>query len=533
MINKPTYEELEHKVKELEHETVKLKQAEGALRESEERYRDLYQNAPNAYSSISAVDGSILMCNNATMRLLGYDKKTILGMKAFDLYADTPDGLSKAQEVFKRFRAGESIRHVELQMKHKDGHPVWINLCVEPLRDRDGNITESRSILIDISERKRLEAQLQLVQKLEVLGTLSGGIAHNFNNLLMAIIGNTSIMLLDVDHNHPHYQNLKSIKTQVMRGAKLTRQLLGYAREGRYEAKPLSLNQLVQETSDTFGEARKEIIIHKELAENLHVVEVDQGQIEQVLLTMYVNAADAMPGGGDLYLRTMNITDKDMTGKPYEPKPGKYILLTVRDIGVGMDKNTMDRIFDPFFTTKGLAQGTGLGLASTYGIIKDHGGYIDVYSDKGKGTTFEIYLPAIEKDVEEEEKELSGELVEGKETVFLVDDEEMILEIGEKILRRLGYEVLLASSGQEALERYEKDHNKIDIVLLDMVMPYMGGGETYDRMKEINPTVKVLLSSGYTIDGEATEILERGCDGFIQKPFDLEQLSRSIRDILD
>jgi PAS domain S-box-containing protein len=507
------------------------KHAEEALRESEGRYRDLYENAPNAYFSISTVDGSILRCNNAAMMLLGYDKKTILEMKAFDLYADTSDGLPKAQEVFKRFRAGESIRDVELQMKHRNGHPLWISLSVEPVMDGKGNIIESRSMVIDICERKRFEAKLRQIRKIEALGTLSGGIAHNFNNLLMAIIGNASVVLLDLDSSHRHYKNLMNIDKLVKNGAKLTNQLLGFAREGRYDVKPISLNKLVKEVSDIFSQTRKDIVIHKELTEKLYEIEADQEQIEQVLLNLYINAADAMPGGGDLFLKTMNITEKDMTGKPYELKPGNYVFLTIRDTGVGMDKKTMDRIFDPFFTTKGLAQGTGLGLASAYGIVKGHGGFIDVHSEEGKGTTFEIYLPASEKEVPEQ-RDISGVLLMGKETVLFVDDEELVLNAGGEMLRKLGYEVLLASSGQEALELYVKYHDNIDMVLLDIVMPYMGGGETYDRMKEINPGVKVLLSSGHSIDGQAIEILERGCDGFIQKPFDVGQLSQRIREIV-
>ncbi|GAG11932.1 unnamed protein product, partial [marine sediment metagenome] len=212
--------------------------------------------------------------------------------------------------------------------------------------------------------------------------------------------------------------------------------------------------------------------------------------------------------------------------------PGNYALLTVRDTGVGMDKKTLERIFDPFFTTKGLAKGTGLGLASVYGIIKAHGGYIDVESKKGQGTTFEIYLPATEKEVIKE-KELPVELIKGEETVLLVDDEDMIIDVGEQMLKTLGYNVLTAGSGKEAIELYKKNRDKIDMVLLDMIMPGVGGGETYDRMKEINPRVKVLLSSGYTIDGQATEILERGCNGFIQKPFNMKRLSQGIREILD
>ncbi len=278
---------------------------------------------------------------------------------------------------------------------------------------------------------------------------------------------------------------------------------------------------------------KKEIRVHQELAKDLSGVKADQDQIEQVLLNLYVNASDAMPGGGDLFLKTMNITHKDMGDKPYEVKPGNYILLTVRDTGSGMDKETMERIFDPFFTTKGMARGTGLGLASVYGIIKAHGGYIDVESKKDHGTTFTIYLPASSEKALIKEKELPQKTLKGEESILLVDDEDIIIDVGEAMLKALGYTVLVARGGKEAIELYNKNKDKIDMVLLDMVMPDMGGGETYDRMKEINPDIKVLLSSGYSIDGQATEIIKRGCDGFIQKPFDMQGLSQRIRKILD
>ncbi|GAI20404.1 unnamed protein product, partial [marine sediment metagenome] len=235
---------------------------------------------------------------------------------------------------------------------------------------------------------------------MEALGTLAGGIAHNFNNLLMSIQGNASLMLLETEPTHASYERLKNIEKSLQSGSRLTHQLLGYAREGRYEIKPTSLNQLIEETSNTFGTTKREIRIHRELAQDLLGIKADQGQIEQLLLNLYVNAADAMPGGGDLFLNTINVTHKDMRGKPYKPNPGNYVLLTVRDTGVGMDKKTMERVFDPFFTTKGLARGTGLGLASVYGVVKAHAGYIDVKSKKGHGTTFSIYLPASEKRVE-------------------------------------------------------------------------------------------------------------------------------------
>ncbi len=309
---------------------------------------------------------------------------------------------------------------------------------------------------------------------------------------------------------------------------------------------------MIKETSDTFAMTKKEIRVHRELAKDLFGIEADQDQIEQILLNLYVNAADAMPRGGELFLKTMNVTDKDMRSKPYEAKPGNYALLTVRDTGIGMDKKTQEKIFDPFFTTKGMARGTGLGLASVYGIVKAHGGYIDVESKKGHGTTFSVYLPASSKKEAIKEKQLPEKILKGKETILLVDDEDIVLDVGEEMLKVLGYKVLLAKSGKEAIEIVSKAHRAKskeqegkerhapsamppapDMVLLDMIMPDMGGGETYDRMKEIDADIKVLLSSGYSIEGQATEILKRGCNGFIQKPFNVKELSRSIREVLD
>jgi len=334
-----------------------------------------------------------------------------------------------------------------------------------------------------------------------------------------------------MDSTHAHYERLKNIEKQVESGARLTSHLLGYARKGKYEVKAVDLNQLVEETCETFGRTNKQITIYREVADGLFAIEADSGQIEQVLLNLFVNAADAMPGGGDLILKTMNVTHEHMTGKVYDPKPGKYVMLTVTDTGMGMDKETVERVFDPFFTTKEMGRGTGLGLASSYGIIKGHGGYIDIESEKGYGTTFKIYLPASEKKVLKVVK-TAEEIIEGTGTALLVDDEDVVLDVGQDLLEAIGYRVLIARDGKEAIEVYEKNRDDIDIVVLDMVMPNMGGGEAYDRMRKINPDIKVLLSSGYSIDGEATEILERGCDAFIQKPFKMKDLSQAIRKIL-
>ena len=501
-----------------------------ALRESEEKYRTILERIEDGYYEVDLA-GNLTFFNDVLCEIVGYSRDELMGMNNRQFM--DKDNARKLYQTFNRvFTTGKPDKYTDWAIVKKDGSKGVVEASVSLRKDVEGEqVVGFRGVIRDISEKQRLEAQLQHAQRMESIGTLAGGIAHNFNNLLMGIMGYASLILLETDSDHPNHKRLKFIEKQVASGSKLTSQLLGYAREGSYEVRPISLNYLVKETSDTFGMAKKEITVHQELSQELYGIKADQGQIEQVLLNLYVNAADAMPGGGDLFLKTNHVADKDMSGKHYKVKPGDYVLLTVRDTGVGMDEETRARIFEPFFTTKGLASGTGLGLASVYGIIKGHGGYIDVVSSKGKGTTFCIYLPASEKKPEET-KVLSPDLVKGKGTVLLVDDEEMVLDAGEQLLKYLGYEALLAGDGQEALEIYEKNQDKIDLVLLDMVMPVMGGGKTFDRMKEINPRVKVLLSSGYSIEGEAREILKRGCDAFLQKPFRLEQLSQKIEEIL-
>ena len=494
--------------------------------------KDFLQNIlDSSIDGITTTDlqGNVIYTSPRTKDILGYKQEKIIGKKAHSFYGN---GKEDAKAIMKELTEKGELREHEMKFIRKDGELVDINLSASLLKDEKGEVIGTLGIYRDITEKKHLEAQLAQAQRVEAIGTLAGGIAHNFNNLLMAIQGNTSLMLLNKTSSDPDYERLRNIEKSVQSGSRLTRQLLGYAREGRYEIRPSSLNQLVEETSNTFGTTKKEITLHRELAKDLWGIKADQGQIEQVLLNLYVNAADAMPGGGDLFLKTMNVTHKDMKNKPYKAKPGNYVLLTVRDTGTGMEKKTMKRIFDPFFTTKGLAKGTGLGLASVYGIVKAHGGYIDVDSKKGHGTTFSIYLPGSERKVEKPVKS-AKRITEGTGIILLVDDEEMVLDVGVQLLKTLGYTVLEAKGGKEAVEIYKANKDKIDMVILDMIMPGVGGGEAYDRMKEINPNIKVLLSSGYSINGQATEILERGCDGFIQKPFNMKQLSRSIREILD
>ncbi|NLA75095.1 MAG: response regulator [Deltaproteobacteria bacterium] len=386
--------------------------------------------------------------------------------------------------------------------------------------------------VLDISDRKILEKQLIYAQKMQSMGTLAGGIAHNFNNLLMGIQGNASIALLDVKEESSAHKNLANIEKLVKSGASLTSQLLGYAREGKFEVKPVNLNLIVKETSDTFGAARKDIQIALELEPGIAGVKADQGQIEQTLLNLYINAADAMPNGGTLTIKTANVTDKDIENKPYKAKKGNYVLVSVKDTGLGIDPAIIDRMFEPFFTTKGLAKGTGLGLASSYGIVKGHGGYIDVSSIPGKETTLSIYMPSTNKSASDEEALLADQLINGTGTILLVDDEEIITCTGEQMLKKLGYNVIVAENGKKAIDIFREEHENIDLVLLDMIMPGIGGMETFDRLKEINKKVRLLLSSGYSLDGQAREIMDKGCKGFIQKPFTLSNISQKVKEVL-
>ena len=386
----------------------------------------------------------------------------------------------------------------------------------------------------DITENKRLQDQLQRAQKMEAIGTLAGGIAHDFNNLLMGIQGNASLGLMQLDTSHPCYERMKNIEKLVTNGSQLTKQLLGFARRGRYETKETNINKFIENSTAIFGRTKKEIQIFKNYAPDICTVHVDRSQMEQVFLNLFVNASQAMPGGGKLYLATANVhLDKKYT-KPYGVKPGLYVKVSITDTGTGMDKATMDRIFDPFFTTKEMGHGTGLGLASVYGIVQNHNGIINVYSEKGVGTTFNVYLPASGQSIKRNGKDnKSIDPPHGQETILLVDDEQMIIDIGKDVLEALGYTVIIAKNGNDAVRTYQQHADAVDLVILDMIMPVMDGEATFEAIKAINPQAAVLLSSGYSINGRAESIMRKGCRGFIQKPFTLEEVSRTIRRILD
>jgi PAS domain S-box-containing protein len=507
------------------------------LREQDEKYRTIIENIEEGFFEVDLA-GNFTFFNNSVCSITGYSAAELLGMN--NRHYTTPENAKKMYNIMNKiYTTAEPSDVTDIEIIRKDGSIITVELNAYLVQDQEGNPIGFRGVVRDVSQRllaemekRKLENQLQQAQKMEAIGNLAGGIAHDFNNILMGMQGNTSLMLLNIDTRHPHYDKLKSIEKYIENGAALTKQLLGFARGGKYEVRTTDLNELIEKTARMFGRTKKEIEIHTSQLRDIWNVDVDQGQIEQVLLNIFVNAWHAMPDGGDLHLVTENLIIDDDFNKPFKIEEGNYVKISVIDTGSGMDKFTQQRIFEPFFTTKEMGRGTGLGLASAYGIVKNHGGFIDVFSEKGQGATFSIYLPASEKEVMEE-ADAAEIMLKGDETLLLVDDEEMIIEVGEEILKALGYEVLSAVSGKEALRIYKDKKDAIDMVILDMIMPGMGGGETYDNLKAMNPEIKVLLSSGYSISGQAAEILERGCDGFIQKPFKLRQLSIKIREILD
>ena len=525
---------------------IKLKKENEVVSErlevTEQRYRYLVNASPDIIYTLNP-DGEITFINGAVESLLECKAEQLFNRHYTHIIFE--DDINKAKYHFNERRTGlRATSGVELRLKtSNNGHDPDNCLVIElksmgiydkPVNEADKKFMGTYGVARDIGDRKRLEAQLLQAQKMEAVGTLAGGIAHDFNNLLMGIMGRISLISYDIDSNHPHYKNLRGIEDIVRRGSDLTKQLLGFAMGGKYEVKPTDINEFIMKCSDMFGRTRKETRIHTIFQKDVCAVEIDQSQIEQVLLNLFVNAWHAMPEGGDIFIHTKNVTLDDEDVMHCGIKPGQFVKVSVTDTGVGMDEETQQHIFEPFFTTKKLGRGTGLGLASAYGIIKNHGGLINVSSKKGEGTTFNFYLPVVEAQIIKQlPDDIEDEILHGTETILIVDDEEIVLDVSREILSSMGYDVIIAEGGKVALEIFKKDKDKIALVILDMIMPDVGGSHVYDVLKKIKPDVKVLLSSGYSIDGQASEIMSRDCDGFIQKPFSMTQFSKKIRNILD
>ncbi len=508
------------------HDITERKLAEEALRKSEENFRAIFETAPDC---IFIKDRALkyVLVNPSVEALFGKTSAEIVGLSDGELFGEAAE--RQTREMDYRVLDGEMVEVESSEIIN--GTAVTLHVVKVPMFDDAGEITGICGIARDITQTRQLEAQLLQAQKMEAIGTLAGGIAHDFNNLLMGIQGHISLMLMDTSSEHPHGAHLTGVEDMIRSGATLTRQLLGFARGGKYEVKPTDLNDLIRKSSDMFGRTKKEIKITRREQDGLWVVDADRGQIEQVLLNMYVNAWQAMPGGGEMTLSTQNMILDELFVKPHKAKPGRYVKISITDTGIGMDEPTRQRVFEPFFTTKGRGRGTGRGLASADGLIRNPGGVITLYSERGHGTAFNLYLP-VSASGAVVDAALERQVIRGTETILIVDDEDIVLNVGVEVLKTLGYQVLSARGGPEAIEIYRQKAGEIDMVILDMIMPEMGGGRVFDAMKGINPAVKVLLASGYSLNGQASNILSRGCGGFIQKPFSIIDLSKKIREIL-
>ncbi len=506
----------------------KNRESYAELKKAEEIYRSLLQSSADAIVTYD-LEGKIEYVSPAFTRIFGWTTDEIKGRQipfVHDLEKQSATDIYEDTAVFPA-----PCNDFETKCRAKDGCLIDVSVSASRCDDDEEKSIGTLFILRDISEKKKIEAQLHYIERMEAIGTLAGGIAHDFNNLMMGMLGNISLILYDIGPDDPNYERLKTVESLIQSGSELTSQLLGYARKGKYELKLLNLNKILTECSSTFGRARKEIVIHKDFSQDLLPVQADESQLKQVFMNLFVNAAEAMPKGGDLFLQTQNATHQDMSNRAYKPNPGRYVMIRIKDNGKGMEQKTMARVFEPFFTTKEMGRGSGLGLASAYGIIKGHGGYIDVESEKGNGSMFNIYIPVSEASIRNESP-VSETVEKGSETILLVDDEAVIIDVGSQLLEKLGYTVMTAEGGEEAIRMYHDNKEKIDLIILDMIMPDVGGSDVYENIKKIDPKANILLSSGYSINGQATEIMNRGCNGFIQKPFNLKDLSKKIREIL-
>jgi len=507
--------------------------ADDALTESASKYRALFETANDGIFILSG--GIIVDCNRHALRMFGATREGIIGRDPVELsFREQPDGRrpeGTVQGLLSRVEAGESMSFQWVAQK-MDGTGFEVEVSLSRLEF--GGRLWVQAIVHDVSERaraveeqNRLREQLAHAQKMEAIGTLAGGIAHDFNNLLAGIMGYASLAKSQFDTDHPHWRVLDTIEKSATRAAELTSQLLGFARRGRYQVQPTDMNgvadRVVSIISRTFD---RKIVVEISHDPDLRPVDGDPGQLEQCLMNLCVNSRDAMPAGGTLSIGTANaVVGPRHSSLMPDLRPGEFVVLTVKDTGIGMDSGVQARIFEPFFTTKELGKGTGMGLAMVYGIVKSHDGTVIVESSPGKGATFRIYLPASSMPLPEKPAQVP-EVRRGSEKVLVVDDEPVVREMVDALLKELGYEVVLASGGEEACQIYGSARPQL--VILDVVMPGMSGLETYEALRQIDPGVRVLVSSGHTDEGQPSEMIEMGAKGFIQKPYSLREFSQAV-----
>ena len=508
-----------------------------ALIKGEERYRSIIENIDEGYYEIDLV-GSFTFVNRRLCRMTRRTRDRFIGMNFKEVV--NPETVRLIKQVAKNvYETGVPSGLNQTRIMREDGSVVIYEHSIALIEDAQGRKKGFRGIVRDATQirdqeekRKALEAKYLQVEKLESIATLAGGLAHEFNNLLMGIQGNTSLLLVKY-HSHPMIADkVRNIERCIKRGAEVTNKLLGFARSGKYKETQIDLNLLINGVCDLFGSTRKDIRILQNFQADVCPVRGDSAQIEQVFLNLFLNSAQAMPGGGEIHITAENHPVNEAFAFLHDAEPGAYVMVTVSDTGTGMDDVTRKRVFEPFFTTKERARGTGLGLASVYGIVKNHSGMITLESQKGEGTSFRVYLPA---SVLEEQADLAQDDSPDRQmsTILLVDDEKTVLDINIEILEVLGYRVIAAENSRDAVELFVENLETVVLVIMDVIMPGRNGFETARLLREIKEDIKILFISGFPKGHDQFEDAFKANELFIQKPYTLEELDTVINRVLN
>jgi PAS domain S-box-containing protein len=509
------------------------KQSEASLQKSEGRLRRFYEDFPLAYQSLDE-EGRFLEVNPVWLDLMGFRKEEVAGKWFGDFLS--PGSVDHFLKSFLYYKELGAIQGAEFEMVKKDGSPITVSITGRVARDEQGLFKQTRCILQDVTDRLRLERQLRQAQKMESIGTLAGGIAHDFNNILGAVMGYTEVALMDAREEDPIRNSLEQVRKATFRARDLIKQILAFSRQGEQEMKSVQLGMIIKEALKLLRATIPTTIeIRQHLREKEAWIMGDPTQIHQILMNLCTNALQAMEGQKGLLEVGLERVELDGAVISRYPgmTPGPYLRLTISDNGAGIDSQIIDRIFDPFFTTKGLGLGTGMGLSVVHGIVKNHGGMITVYSEKGAGTTFHVYFPSIRQDGTGFEMMDAGALLPGKEHILFVDDEEFLISVGKEMLEHLGYRVTSRLSGIDALELFRAQPDRFDLVITDQTMPQITGLELAQELLALRANIPVILCTGFSVGLTAERAKSVGIRDFIMKPIVLRDLSQTIRKVLD